>query len=192
MLVFDGHVRNIVNLNYDIYSTFAISSALEVNILLPIFQQPLIWQFLQFPASFAALFACDYFGRRWTAFGFSIAAAVSMFLCSFALGNNVIYCLSYEYCLNFLNFRDTRGFGGDIYGGQVPGDSSGQYHPADGHGGCADCDQGAEQLHPDRFWQFAHPRFLLHRSFGNFATHFTCLDHSVLECARLFIYYFYF
>ena len=32
MLVFDGHVRNIVNLNYDIYSTFAISSAVEVNL----------------------------------------------------------------------------------------------------------------------------------------------------------------
>ena len=34
-----------------------------------------------------ALFACDYLGRRWTAFGFSIAAAISMFLCSFALGS---------------------------------------------------------------------------------------------------------
>ena len=32
MLVFDGHVRNIVNLNYDIYSTFTISTAIEVNL----------------------------------------------------------------------------------------------------------------------------------------------------------------
>ena len=31
MLVFDGHVRNIVNLKYDINSTFTISSAVEVN-----------------------------------------------------------------------------------------------------------------------------------------------------------------
>ena len=31
MLVFDGHVRNIVNLKYDIYNTFTISSAVEVN-----------------------------------------------------------------------------------------------------------------------------------------------------------------
>ena len=92
-----------------------------------------------------------------------------MFLCSFALGNcggNFVTCALFFY---FHNFRNTGGVGGDIYGGPVHGDNCWQYHPANGHGGGADGDQGTEQLHLDHFWKFAHPRFLLHRSFGNLA-----------------------
>ena len=34
VLIFDGHIRNIENLKYDIYTTFTISTAVEVSFLL--------------------------------------------------------------------------------------------------------------------------------------------------------------
>lgn len=71
-LVFDGHVRNIVNLNYDIFTIFPLSCALEL------------------PAAFIAIFACDYLGRRWTSFGAHFLAAIFMFLCSFVLETPVM------------------------------------------------------------------------------------------------------
>ena len=32
VLIFDGHIRNIENLKYDIYTTFTISTAVEVSL----------------------------------------------------------------------------------------------------------------------------------------------------------------
>jgi hypothetical protein len=75
-MIFDGHVRNIVNLNYDIYTTFTLSSALE------------------FPADVVTIYSIDYLGRRWTTFSSFFMASSCMMMASFVLGvenNTLIY-----------------------------------------------------------------------------------------------------
>ncbi len=67
-LVFDGHVRNIVNLKYDIYMTFTIAALLE------------------FPGDLITIYAVDYLGRRWAAFITLILSSVFMLACAFVLG----------------------------------------------------------------------------------------------------------
>ena len=121
------------------------------------------------------MFACDYFGRRWTAFVSSMAAAISMFLCPFVLGKYqyiilILFLFVERLLIDEFHCRGRSAVGGDIHGGEVFGGSCRQYHAADGDGGGADSDQGTEQLHPDHSWQFAYTCFLLHCSFGNLTT----------------------
>ena len=48
-VLFDGHIRNIENLNYSIYWTFTISSALEL------------------PSDLLSILGMEMIGRRWSA-----------------------------------------------------------------------------------------------------------------------------
>ena len=66
--MFEGHIRNIANLDYSIYITFTISSMLE------------------FPADLLAIWGLNFIGRRWSAFLSQLLAGISMFLCCLCLG----------------------------------------------------------------------------------------------------------
>ena len=48
--LFDGHIRNIVNLRYSIYVTFTVSAATEL------------------PADLLAIWGLNAIGRKWSAF----------------------------------------------------------------------------------------------------------------------------
>ena len=66
--MFDGHIRNISNLKYSIYTTFTISALLEL------------------PADLLAIWGLNFFGRRWSAFFSLNLSALCILSCTFALG----------------------------------------------------------------------------------------------------------
>ena len=67
-VVFDGHVRNISNLNYSLYVTFTIAVSLEL------------------PADLVAIWGLNNFGRRWSAAVPLAVASTAMVACAFTLG----------------------------------------------------------------------------------------------------------
>ena len=90
LTIFDGHVRNIVNLvrpklepyinmlsnlkfpslqNYDIYTTFSVSAALEL------------------PADLLCIYLLDVLGRRWSAAASFALSSAFMLACSFTLNS---------------------------------------------------------------------------------------------------------
>jgi hypothetical protein len=69
-LAFDGHVRNIGNLNFSLYVTFTISILLEL------------------PADLLAIWGLNNIGRRWSACLSLALSSVAMIFCAFILGRN--------------------------------------------------------------------------------------------------------
>ena len=67
-LAFDGHVRNISNLNFSFYLTFIISILLEL------------------PADLLAIWGLNSLGRRWSATLSLALSSVAMIICAFMLG----------------------------------------------------------------------------------------------------------
>ena len=67
-LAFDGHVRNISNLNFSFYLTFIISILLEL------------------PADLLAIWGLNSLGRRWSATLSLALSSVAMIICAFLLG----------------------------------------------------------------------------------------------------------
>lgn len=68
-VLFDGHIRNIENLQYSIYWTFTISSALE------------------FPSDLLSIWGLEYIGRRWSAVISLAGSAITMVICAFVIEN---------------------------------------------------------------------------------------------------------
>ena len=68
-VLFDAHVRNVSNLNFSIYWTFAISSCME------------------FPSGILATLTLDVIGRRWMIAGSVFFSGVFMILCVFLKGH---------------------------------------------------------------------------------------------------------
>ena len=68
MFLFDGHIRNIVNLKYDIYTTFTLSAALEL------------------PADLLSIVCLDHLGRRWSAAGSLFLSGICMIVCGLVPG----------------------------------------------------------------------------------------------------------
>ena len=68
-MLFDAHVRNVSNLNFSIYWTFAISSCME------------------FPSGILATLTLDVIGRRWMIAGSVFFSGVFMILCVFLKGH---------------------------------------------------------------------------------------------------------
>ena len=66
--VFDGHIRNISNLDDSIYATFTVSSALEL------------------PADLLCIWGLNFFGRRWSAVGSMALSGVCMLVCPIIMG----------------------------------------------------------------------------------------------------------
>lgn len=66
--MFDGHIRNIGNLDYSIYWTFTISALLE------------------FPSDVLAIFGLNVIGRRWSAFLSQALAGICMIITGLCLG----------------------------------------------------------------------------------------------------------
>jgi hypothetical protein len=75
--LFDGHIRNIVNLDYDIYIAFAISAALEL------------------PADVLTIPLLDTLGRRWCGAVSLFLSAIAMAVCGLVLGMQFILMSSY-------------------------------------------------------------------------------------------------
>ena len=69
-LVFDTTARNVTNLNFNIYTSFIITVALEL------------------PADLLSIASQDYLGRRWSAALSLFATGVSMFICSALVGKS--------------------------------------------------------------------------------------------------------
>ena len=67
-LVFDGHVRNIGNLNFSLYITFTISILLEL------------------PADLLAIVGLNMLGRRWSACLSLALSSITMVIVAFTLG----------------------------------------------------------------------------------------------------------
>lgn len=63
LTLMDGHVRNVVNLNYDIYSSFTILSGVRL------------------PAGLISIFLLHNLGRRFTVAGSHVAASVCLIIC---------------------------------------------------------------------------------------------------------------
>jgi hypothetical protein len=68
VFLFDGHIRNIVNLDYNIYITFTISAALEL------------------PADLLSIVAFDTLGRRWSSVTSLLLSGICMSVCSLITG----------------------------------------------------------------------------------------------------------
>ena len=68
--MFDGHIRNIGNIDYSIYWTFTISALLE------------------FPADVLAIFGLNLIGRRWSAFSSQALAGISMIITGLCLSKS--------------------------------------------------------------------------------------------------------
>ena len=85
-LAFDGHVRNISNLNFSFYLTFIISILLEL------------------PADLLAIWGLNSLGRRWSATLSLALSSVAMIICAFMLGglNLIIYFLHLSFLPTFL------------------------------------------------------------------------------------------
>ncbi len=66
--LYDGHVRNLVNLNYDIYVTFSVSSALEL------------------PADLLSILVLEQLGRKWGSSLAFLLSGVAIGVCGFVLG----------------------------------------------------------------------------------------------------------
>ena len=65
--MFDGHIRNIGNIDFSIYWTFTISALLE------------------FPADMLAIFGLNIIGRRWSAFLSQALAGLCMIVTAYCL-----------------------------------------------------------------------------------------------------------
>ena len=68
VFLFDGHIRNIVNLDFDIYTTFTVSAALEL------------------PADLLSIISVDQLGRKWSAAGSLFLSGVCMIICGLVRG----------------------------------------------------------------------------------------------------------
>jgi hypothetical protein len=68
--LFDGHIRNIVNLDYNICIVFAISAALEL------------------PADILTIPLLDSLGRRWCGAVSLFLSAIAMLVCGQVLGTH--------------------------------------------------------------------------------------------------------
>ena len=66
--LFDGHVRNIANIDYSIYVTFTISAGLEL------------------PADLLSIPAVDHLGRRWSSIVSLFLSGVAMLVCALIIG----------------------------------------------------------------------------------------------------------
>ena len=66
--LFDGHVRNISNIDYSIYATFTISAGLEL------------------PADLLSIPAIDHVGRRWSSVISLFLSGVAMLVCALIIG----------------------------------------------------------------------------------------------------------
>jgi OCT family organic cation transporter-like MFS transporter 4/5 len=84
--IFDGHSRNIVNLNYNICTTFIISALLEL------------------PASLLSILLLETLGRRWCAAGSLILSALSMIVCAVFLKNTYVLLVSAMVGRLFISF----------------------------------------------------------------------------------------
>ena len=70
-LVFDTTARNVTNLNFNIYTSFIITVALEI------------------PADLLSIVSQDYLGRRWSAALSLFTTGVSMLICSALVGKSL-------------------------------------------------------------------------------------------------------
>jgi MFS family permease len=84
--IFDGHSRNIVNLDYNICTTFTMSVLLE------------------FPASLLSILLLENLGRKWCAAGSLILSALCMVLCAFFLENTYVLLVSAMVGRLFISF----------------------------------------------------------------------------------------
>lgn len=69
-LVFDGHIRNTVNIDYSFYVSYSIMVSLE------------------FPADLLSLWGLNNIGRRWSASLSLAASSVAMMICGFSIGEH--------------------------------------------------------------------------------------------------------
>ena len=76
-LVFDTTARNITNLNFNIYTSFFITVAIEL------------------PADLLSITSSDFLGRRWSAALGLFATGGSMFICSAIIGKNINFFRRY-------------------------------------------------------------------------------------------------
>ncbi len=71
--LYDGHVRNLVNLNYDIYVTFSLSSALEL------------------PGDLLSIVILEQMGRKWGSSSFLFLSGIAIGICGMVLGMTFMY-----------------------------------------------------------------------------------------------------
>ncbi|GLV32144.1 uncharacterized protein CBL_11898 [Carabus blaptoides fortunei] len=83
-LVFDGHVRNVGSLGYNVFITFTIASATEM------------------PADTFLTLTLDRWGRRWLAFGTMAMSGIFSLLAVFAGGNTTtaVFAIIGRFCVN--------------------------------------------------------------------------------------------
>ena len=70
ILSFDGHIRNLSNLDFSIYISFSISAGLVL------------------PANIVTIYSLNFLGRRWSAALSQAFACISMVLCAVLVGKS--------------------------------------------------------------------------------------------------------